>query len=150
MCIRDRGTLLHKPERQGFRRWLNDSDGSFRGAFYSRETRCASVFTDPYGSRPVYYREKGSECAASDKVASLVNAGASVIDWNAILEAMALGTVVSQETSIEGIVQLPPGHIVALLGNGGTELSNTIYPMWTMTTHQRTLCSRICAVCQDS
>ncbi len=96
--------------------WLNGCQGSFRGweirqdAPGSPET--LTIFTDPLGSRPIFYTCSDGKVAIADKLATLAMNAPLRPDWASLLETAALGTLYSHTTTIEGAISLAPGGMV--------------------------------------
>jgi hypothetical protein len=97
-------------------RWLKDRWGSFRGIEVQQDgtSEHITVFVDPLGTRPLFYRTDGGRTLIADKLATLaVNSRISAEpDWGALLEAGALASVYSDTTTLSGAVQLKPGQCV--------------------------------------
>ncbi|MBT7064839.1 MAG: hypothetical protein HN919_00910 [Verrucomicrobia bacterium] len=101
---------------QSLSEWLASVDGSFRGVFFPAGCHKAILLADPYGSRPTFYCTQAQTPCASDKLASLSRAehGLRSIRWEAILEALTLGSVLSQDTSLCDVQEVAAGCMVAL------------------------------------
>ncbi|MDA0323630.1 MAG: hypothetical protein O2923_13075 [Verrucomicrobia bacterium] len=96
--------------------WLAKADGSFRCVFFVADGSDVVLVADPYGSRPIYYSLSESIPCASDKVLSLPRADASLCHarWEILLETLALGCVLSNETALEDVLQVEAGTMVWL------------------------------------
>ncbi len=124
------GAARPAPGPLPFREWLAEADGSFRGVFFPvgegvMGSEEAVVFTDPYGSRPIYYPTQHS-CAvcAADKPAALVVAEptARSLRWEAVLESLAIGCAAAPETSLESVRQVETGCAVRFFAGERFEL----------------------------
>jgi hypothetical protein len=96
--------------------WLKGRSGSFRGVEIARsaetEPAKALVFTDPIGTRPIYFLVSGDRVCISDKLSTVVLNSASGIeaDWGGLLEAAVLGTLYSHKTTAKDAVWMGPGE----------------------------------------
>jgi hypothetical protein len=94
--------------------------GSFRGVEIRRSTQGPPetlVFVDPLGTRPLYLQHGRERVLVSDKLSTIaLNDGGAEIHWPALLEAMALGSLYSYDTTLCGVEELPPGGSVAFRG----------------------------------
>ncbi|MBV8812517.1 MAG: hypothetical protein JO033_27920 [Acidobacteriaceae bacterium] len=99
--------------------WLEGRYGSFRGfeiTFDDVARRSTvRVFVDPLCTRPVYYLVTSNCVCISDKLSTVVlnSDGAAQPDWAGLLEAAALGSLYSHQTTVRGAVWLMPGEGVA-------------------------------------
>ena len=101
--------------------WLKGRSGSFRGVEIARaaETQPAKVlvFTDPLGTRPVYFLVSEDRVSISDKLSTVVLNSSSVEpDWGGLLEAAVLGTLYSHKTTAKEAVWMGRGEALEFEG----------------------------------
>jgi hypothetical protein len=114
--------------------WLTGRWGSFRGfevsLTSSERTSQVTAFVDPLCTRPIYYRQAAGQLLIADKLATLAlnSADQATPNWDAVLEAMLLGSVYRyHSTTLTGAEEIAPGE--ALLFRGGqvvTRFSNQL------------------------
>lgn len=105
--------------------WLPGRWGSFRGFEIRRGNQpTLRAFVDPLGTRPIYYVTRGAKHYVSDKLSTLMLnlAGVLEVNWGAVLEAAVVGTLYSQDTTVEGAEQMKPGEVIEFR-DGGTQVS---------------------------
>ncbi len=102
--------------------WLNGRSGSFRGFEITHSDGTGSskiiAFTDPLGTRPVYFLISGDCVCISDKLSTVVLNSPSGLepDWGSLLEAAVLGTVYSSKTTVKGAALMEPGQVLEFEG----------------------------------
>jgi len=108
-------------EGESLNHWLAGRWGSFRGFEIrlgegQKSGGTVSAFVDPLATRPMYYMAQGGRIVLSDKLATVAANfdGHVVPNWGAVLEAAAISTLYSTDTSIEGAVALRPGESVRI------------------------------------
>lgn len=102
--------------------WLAGRSGSFRGF----EITCDSpahpatvrIFTDPLGTRPIYYLVSEANISIADKLSTvLLNTDKPLeADWGGLLEAAILGSLYSYKTTVKDAVWLAPGECLEFRG----------------------------------
>lgn len=107
-----------------FREWLARADGSFRAVFLPADKDAVYLVGDPYGSRPVYYSTRSGRPCGSDKILSLprVDPQLNSPRWEILLETLALGCVLSSETSLDHVLQVEAGCMVELSISGAPKV----------------------------
>ena len=97
--------------------WLAGRWGSFRGfeIAYSAQPGPAQVtaFVDPLCTRPIFYRRVEGQLLIADKLATLAlnSANDATLNWDAVLEAMLLGSVYRYHlTTLAGAEEIAPGE----------------------------------------
>ena len=114
----------HPHESESLLDWLTGRWGSFRGF----EITCGSpqsptqitVFVDPLCTRPIFYRSTGNQLLFADKLATLAlnSANDASVNWNAVLEAMLLGSVYRYHLStLTGAEEVAPGEALVFREN---------------------------------
>lgn len=104
--------------------WLGGGRwGSFRGLEIRRPAPASAppealVFVDPLGTRPLYVHRATDRLLVSDKLSTIaLDAGAAAeINWPALLEAMALGSLYAPDTTLCGVDELAPGEAIHFRG----------------------------------
>jgi len=103
-------------ESETIEQWLSGRWGSFRGLEIALSGGAPAVtcFTDPLGTRPIYFLQAGEATYISDKLATLlVNAaGPHAPNWGAVLEAAVVSTLYSNDSTVAGAVMLRGGETV--------------------------------------
>lgn len=97
--------------------WLKTVDGGFRAVFFFEDGSVA-VIADPYCSRPLFVSDgQSAPPCASDKLVSLTACEPALGDlrWDIMLEALALGCVLSRDTSLKHVTELEAGTYVKIL-----------------------------------
>ncbi len=104
--------------------WLPGRWGSFRGFEIVSDSPQApsqiTVFVDPLCTRPIYYRSAGSQLLFADKLATLAlnSADDAALNWDAVLEAMLLGSVYKYHlTTLAGAEEVAPGETLVFRDN---------------------------------
>ncbi|MBV8807311.1 MAG: hypothetical protein JO033_01440 [Acidobacteriaceae bacterium] len=102
--------------------WLIGRAGSFRGFEIEEPAETAyakvRVFTDPLGTRPVYFLVSRDRVCISDKLSTVVlnSPSGAEPDWGGLLEAAVLGTLYSDKTTVKDAVLLVPGEALEFEG----------------------------------
>jgi len=96
--------------------WLRGRWGSFRGFEIDGRAQTVTIFGDPLGTRPIYYRRTRDAVFASDKLATLAALApeTTAVNWDALLEQLMTGVNLGDDTSLAGVQELPPGVAVRL------------------------------------
>lgn len=104
--------------------WLAAVDGSFRCVFLETAGEAVVLAADPYGSRPIYYSTRVGKPCASDKLLSLPRIDSSLDEarWEILLETLALGCVLSSDTSLRDVLQVEAGCVVSLARDSTPQL----------------------------
>ena len=104
--------------------WLSGRWGSFRGFEISfgapDQPPQISAFVDPVCTRPIFYHLSSNTLLLADKLATLAlnNPGPSQLNWDAVLEAMLLGSLYRYNlTTLKGAEELAPGETIAFRDN---------------------------------
>ncbi len=122
-------------ENESILDWLPGRWGSFRGF----EIVCGSapastqvtVFVDPLCTRPIFYRSTGSQLLFADKLGTLAlnSADDATLNWDAVLEAMLLGSVYKYHLStLAGAEEVAPGETLVFRENKIVERHNNKLP----------------------
>jgi hypothetical protein len=97
--------------------WLPGRWGSFRGfeIRFSTQQSPAQVaaFVDPLCTRPIFYHITAGQLLIADKLATLAlnSAEEPTLNWDAVLEAMLLGSVYRYHlTTLAGVEEIAPGE----------------------------------------
>lgn len=102
--------------------WLAGRSGSFRGFEItydgSADVATVRIFTDPLGTRSVYYLVSESNVSIADKLSTVVlNTDKSLEpDWGGLLESAILGSLYSYKTTVKDAVWLAPGECLEFRG----------------------------------
>ncbi len=104
--------------------WLPGRWGSFRGFEISSSAHPGpaqvTAFVDPLCTRPIFYRVAAGQLLIADKLATLAlsSADAAALNWDAILEAVLLGSVYRYHlTTLAGAEELAPGEMLVFRDN---------------------------------
>jgi hypothetical protein len=95
-------------------KWLDGRWGSFRGFEITKDT--VRIFVDPLGTRPIFLFERGGSWCAADKLATISsNETDAQVNWPALLEACAIGSVhTADDTTLTYTRRLVPGECVCV------------------------------------
>jgi hypothetical protein len=110
-------------ESESLSEWLPGRWGSFRGfeiIATPQQLPQITAFVDPVCTRPIFYRATDDELLIADKLATIaLNASDQAeLNWNAVLEAMLLGSVYRYNlTTLAGAEELAPGESIVFRGN---------------------------------
>ncbi len=102
--------------------WLGGGRwGSFRG-FGILQPRPgvpaeATVFVDPLGTRPLYLHRAADRLLVSDKLSTIAMEAGVEVNWPALLETMALGSLYTPDTTLCGVEELSPGDVLRFRGS---------------------------------
>jgi hypothetical protein len=92
-------------------KWLDGRSGSFRGFEITKEA--ARIFVDPLGSRPIFLFERAGRWCAADKLATISSEAEAQVNWPALLEACAIGSIyAAADTTLTDTRRLEPGECV--------------------------------------
>ncbi len=104
--------------------WLTGRWGSFRGFEISYSTPQGpaqlTAFVDPLCTRPIFYRVAADQLLIADKIATLAlnSADDCMLNWDAVLEAMLLGSVYRYHlTTLVGGEEIAPGEALVFRNN---------------------------------
>ncbi len=104
--------------------WLCGRWGSFRGFEISRPSNIVpaqvTAFVDPLCTRPIFYRAAAGQLLIADKLATLAlnSADDATLNWDAVLEAMLLGSVYRyHQTTLAGAEEIAPGEMLVFRDN---------------------------------
>jgi len=104
--------------------WLRGRWGSFRGFEISRASNGGpaqvTAFVDALCTRPIFYRMASGRLLLADKLATLAlnSADDAVLNWDAVLEAMLLGSVYRYHlTTLAGAEEIAPGETLVFRDN---------------------------------
>jgi hypothetical protein len=103
--------------------WLPGRWGSFRGfeiSFSSSSSPQITVFVDPLCTRPIFYRASADQLLIADKLATIAlnSDDECALNWDAVLEAMLLGSVYKYNlTTLAGAEEIPPGEAIIFRDN---------------------------------
>jgi hypothetical protein len=89
---------------------VDDLNGNFSGAVYSRSERRLWLFVDRLGARFLYYRAMADQCEAATSVYEL--GGDMRVDPLALNEQLIIGFPLASKTLFAGVALVPPGSIV--------------------------------------
>lgn len=114
----DTEVIVHAYEQWGVD-FLERLNGMFGLALWDSSNRTLIVARDPYGIKPIYWRETTDGLAFASEVRPLLLSaeGPSRVDLVGLDEFLALGYVPSPRTAFADIAKLAPGH--ALLCRAG-------------------------------
>jgi hypothetical protein len=78
----------------------------------------ATIFADPLGTRPLFVHRTPECVLVSDKLSTVALHASpkAEIHWPALLEAMALGSVYTPDTTLRGAEELAPGETIEFQG----------------------------------
>lgn len=103
-------------------------DGMYAFAIWDARRRRLVVARDRFGEKPLFYRQTPDGIVfASELTALLAAGGPREIDRAAVDAYFVLGYVPGPATMIEGVRQLPPGHLL-LVEDGSVELRSYWHP----------------------
>ncbi len=77
------------------------------------------VARDRYGTRPLYYAQRGRAQLFATSIGPLLSAGVpAVVDRHAVVTSLVLGYAPAPATALARVRQVPPGHVVELGARG--------------------------------
>ncbi|MBV8808750.1 MAG: hypothetical protein JO033_08750 [Acidobacteriaceae bacterium] len=103
------------PEKgEPIEKWLDGRSGSFRG--FEIADDAVRIFVDPLGTRPVFLFERAGDWCAADKLATIsANEVDAEVNWPALLEACAIGSIyAAEDTTLTHTRRLEPGEFVEI------------------------------------
>jgi asparagine synthase (glutamine-hydrolysing) len=105
----DADLLLH-----GYRRWgtgLADRlVGDFAFAIWDGPRQCLYLARDPFGVRPLFYRQDAHGLLAASEVEQLLALGEATLDGRVVLDYLRTDHRRPRETFFRGICRVLPGH----------------------------------------
>ncbi len=111
-------------EDEALTSWLAGRWGSFRGFEISRPQNGGptqvTAFVDPLCTRPIFYRLAAGQLLIADKLATLAlnSSTDAMLNWDAVLEAMLLGSVYRYHlTTLAGAEEIAPGETLVFRDN---------------------------------
>jgi asparagine synthase (glutamine-hydrolysing) len=102
----DTEVLVHGYEQWGDRLWER-LRGMFAVALHDARTRAVVLARDPFGIKPLYYREQGGELAFASELDALPR---GEIDLDALEAFLAFNAIPAPLSIFREIRKLPPGH----------------------------------------
>jgi asparagine synthase (glutamine-hydrolysing) len=108
----------------GYEQWglgvLERLNGMFGLAIWDAKARALLLARDPFGVKPLYYRDAGGSLLFGSEVrALLAYPGVSRrVDLDSIDQYLSLTYVPSPRTAFEGISKVPPGHALHCTAEG--------------------------------
>jgi asparagine synthase (glutamine-hydrolysing) len=122
----DTETIVHLYEDFGLD-FVRHLRGMFGIALWDAKRRRLVLIRDRMGEKPLYYTLAGNYILFGSEIKSILQAGrARGVNPQAVCDFLAAGYVPRQNTLFEGILKIPPGHL--LVWEGGTA---EIRPYWT-------------------
>src|SRR6059036_1797795 len=105
----DTEALVHLYEEHGvgFAEWLR---GMFAVAIWDARRRRLVLARDPYGIKPLYYRDTGDELRFASELRALPR---GEIDLDALEAFLAFNSIPAPLTIFRDARKLPPGHLLA-------------------------------------
>src|SRR6266511_4012885 len=119
----DTEVLAHLYEEHG-ERYAERLRGMFAVALWDSERRRLVLARDPYGIKPLYYREVEGELAFASELRALPR---GEIDLDALEAFLAFNSVPAPLTIFREVRKLPPGHVL-VWENGRSELKRYARP----------------------
>lgn len=111
----DTETLLCMAGEEGTD-WLEPLIGMFGFAIWDRNRRRLRLVRDRLGIKPLYYRIADGRFHFASEMKALVRCGSSPASINslALPEYLAFRNIAGNETLFDGIMEVPPGHMLEL------------------------------------
>jgi asparagine synthase (glutamine-hydrolysing) len=133
----DTEVLVHLYEEHG-PAMAQRLDGMFAFALHDRARGRLVLGRDPVGIKPLVYRWDGTRLVFGSEVKALLEhpAVAARLDPDALHLLLNVRFVPAPRTLFQGVVQLPPGHLLVLEGEGEPRLEE--YHRWTLPGDRRT------------
>jgi asparagine synthase (glutamine-hydrolysing) len=127
----DTVVLGNRIVQDGVEATLQALRGMFAIAWWDAQVRQLVLARDPFGIKPLYYRElaDGSIQYGSELRAVAMLSGAPRLSRTALAQYLRWGAVQAPETMYEGIRCLPPGHLLTWKG-GRSEVKRWFEPRW--------------------
>jgi asparagine synthase (glutamine-hydrolysing) len=119
----DTEVLAHLYEDNG-ERFAERLRGMFAVALWDSEHRRLVLARDPYGIKPLYYREVGGELAFASELRALPR---GEIDLDALEAFLAFNSIPAPLTIFREVRKLPPGHVL-VWEDGRSELTRYARP----------------------
>ncbi len=119
----DTEVLAHLYEEHG-ERYAERLRGMFAVALWDSERRRLVLARDPYGIKPLYYREVEGELAFASELRALPR---GEIDLDALEAFLAFNSVPAPLTIFREVRKLPPGHVL-VWEDGRSELKRYARP----------------------
>jgi asparagine synthase (glutamine-hydrolysing) len=119
----DTEVLVHLYEEHG-ERFADRLRGMFAVALWDADRERLVLARDPYGIKPLYYREAGDELSFSSELRALPR---GEIDLDALEAFLAFNSVPAPLTVFRGVRKLPAGHVLSW-ERGRSELTRYARP----------------------
>ena len=119
----DTEVLVHLYEEHG-ERFADRLRGMFAVALWDADRERLVLARDPYGIKPLYYREAGDELSFSSELRALPR---EAIDLDALEAFLAFNSVPAPLTVFRGVRKLPAGHVLTW-ERGRSELTRYARP----------------------
>lgn len=109
---------------RGFEQWglsvLERLNGMFGIALWDRPNKTLVLARDPYGIKPLYYRDDGDSVIFGSEIKSILCAPGvpRAVDTDALDAYLTFTYVPSPATAFAGIRKLPPGHALVCTPRG--------------------------------
>ncbi|MEM8686290.1 MAG: asparagine synthase (glutamine-hydrolyzing) [Pseudomonadota bacterium] len=107
--------------------------GEFAFALYDQNTHELYLVRDRFGIKPLYYTEVGSTVVFGSEIKSVLAYPSLPAELNLeYLRGLLAGITLPQETILDDIFEVPPGHYVRFSENG-----SEVRPYWTLAVNGR-------------
>jgi asparagine synthase (glutamine-hydrolysing) len=115
----DTETIVRGYEQWGFS-VLERLNGIFGIALWDARERTLLLARDPYGVKPLYYRDDGATVAFGSEIRSILCSPEvpRSVDSDALDAFLTFTFVPSPATAFDGISKLPPGHALVCTSDG--------------------------------
>ncbi len=107
----DTEVLVHLYEECG-NDLVHALDGMYAFALWDSRRRRLVLARDRFGEKPLFYRLDAGVLSFASELSALLPAGTAEPDVRAIDTYFVLGYLPSPLTMVEGVAQLPPGHVL--------------------------------------
>ncbi len=103
-----------------YRLWGVDCFARLRGMFalaiWDASRQTLLLARDPMGIKPLYYYHSGRSFLFASEVRTLLQTGVvpRKLDHSGVFSFLAFGSVYEPSTIVEGVLAVPPGHVISL------------------------------------
>ena len=115
----DTEVLVHLYEEEGRACWSR-LNGIFAVALWDARRQELVLARDRFGVKPLYYHAAGRRLAFGSELKPILRAlnGAGQVHLPALSDYLSLGYIPGPETIMQGVRQVPPGHVVRCSAEG--------------------------------
>ncbi len=124
----DAEVVVHLYEERGAS-FAEEIAGMYAVALYDTARRTLLLARDPLGIKPLLWRTLGRGVAFASELRALLSCGnVPALNLKALDRYLLFRTAVGEETIVEGIHRVPPGHTLLRHGDGRIEMRRTLRP----------------------